>query len=56
MANEIKHIGVPPAVRGHLAKPVNSPIVPVEAMMVTIPIKKKGSAINVRLFIFAVFR
>jgi len=38
---EIKHIGVPPAVVGHFAVPVNSPIVPVEAIKVTIPTKKK---------------
>ena len=41
MVSDIKHIGVPPAVLGHSAVPVNSPIVPVLAIRVTIPTKKK---------------
>jgi len=41
IASEMKHIGVPPAVLGHSAVPVNSPSVPVIAMAVTIPTNKK---------------
>ena len=40
--NDIKHIGVPPAVRGHLPVPVSSAIVPDEAIKVTIPMKIKN--------------
>ena len=41
MASEMKHIGVPLAVLGHSAVPVNSPSVPVVAMAVTTPTKRK---------------
>ena len=46
---EIKHIGVPPAVVGHFAVPVNSPSVPVEAIKVTIPTKKKKAHLRLGL-------
>lgn len=41
IAKEIKHIGIPLEVRGHSAKPNNSPALPNKAIEVTRPITKK---------------